>query len=117
MSKHTPGPWRVVNTNSGLFIAGAEPGYFAEVFSGNKTTRLHVPEQHANAHLIAAAPDGLHAAGVAYLALLNLPQTARALPHVQHAMATLRDCIAKATNRTDEDTQAEYETSATLGAS
>lgn len=61
MTKHTPGPWRVVNTNSGLFIAGAEPGYFAEVFSGNKTTRLHVPEQHANAHLIACAPDMLAA--------------------------------------------------------
>lgn len=55
MSAHTPAPWRIEGTNNGLFIAGAKPGYLAEVRdcgSGDVAD---------NARLIAAAPDLLSA--------------------------------------------------------
>ena len=48
---HTPGPWRVAPTNDGMMIAGATPGYLAEVRDcGSGDLR-------ANATLIARAPD------------------------------------------------------------
>jgi len=59
--KHTPGPWRICNTNRGLYIAGRDPGYFAEIFYGDKTSMTHFPEQQANARLIAEAPAMLEA--------------------------------------------------------
>ena len=55
MSKHTPGPWRIEGTNSGLFIAGAKPGYLAEMRDCGSG------DVAANARLIAAAPDLLDA--------------------------------------------------------
>lgn len=69
MSKHTPGPWRLVNTNDGPTIAGAEPGYLA-------TTRgrfaLKPPaEEAANARLIAASPELL---GILEEAICAWPQ-------------------------------------------
>lgn len=59
-AKHTPGPWRYVRGNGSPttgqhMIAGAKPGYLAEVRdcgSGNV---------EANARLIAAAPELLEA--------------------------------------------------------
>jgi acetamidase/formamidase len=57
MTKHTPGPWRVVRANPSpttgpLLIAGGKPGYIADVrvVHGNE-------ENNANARLIAAAPQ------------------------------------------------------------
>ena len=55
-TKWTPGPWRYDRTNGSPttgehMIAGAKPGYLAEVRDcGSGDVR-------ANAHLIAAAPD------------------------------------------------------------
>ena len=55
-TKFTPGPWRYDRTNGSPttgehMIAGAKPGYLAEVRDcGSGDVR-------ANAHLIAAAPD------------------------------------------------------------
>lgn len=55
MIAHTPGPWRYVRTNGSpttgqYMIAGAKPGYLAEIrdFGSGET--------EANAKLIAAAP-------------------------------------------------------------
>ena len=49
---HTPGPWTVAPTNSGLMIRSeAQPGYLAEIRYA-KDERQH----KANARLIAAAP-------------------------------------------------------------
>lgn len=59
-SKATPGPWRYVRANpspttGGHLIAGAKPGYLAEVRDCGSG------DVAANAHLIAAAPDMLEA--------------------------------------------------------
>ena len=56
MSKHTPGPWRVVRQNGSpttgeWMIAGSKHGYLAEVRDCGSG------DVKANAHLIAAAPD------------------------------------------------------------
>ena len=56
MSKHTPGPWRVERqnpspTNGEWMIAGAKPGYLAEVRDCGSG------DVQANAYLIASAPD------------------------------------------------------------
>lgn len=63
-AKPTPGPWRVSRTNAGLFISGAQPGYFCEVYAGNKTSMVHIPEQEANARLIAEAGTVYHETGL-----------------------------------------------------
>ena len=68
--KWTPGPWRYDRTNGSPttgehMIAGAKPGYLAEVRDcGSGDVR-------ANAHLIAAAPD-------LYAALVHAQQN---MPH------------------------------------
>ena len=60
MNKHTPGPWRLARQNGSpttgeWMIAGANPGYLAEVRDcGNGDVK-------ANALLIAAAPELLDA--------------------------------------------------------
>ena len=67
--KWTPGPWRYARTNGSPttgehMIAGAKPGYLAEVRDcGSGDVR-------DNAHLIAAAPD-LYAALDGLLGLLD----------------------------------------------
>ena len=68
-TKFTPGPWRYDRTNGSPttgehMIAGAKPGYLAEVRDcGSGDVR-------ANTHLIAAAPD-LYAALDGLLGLLD----------------------------------------------
>lgn len=55
MSGHTPGPWAYRPTNNGHMVAGAKPGYLAEVRDcGSGCVK-------ANARLIAAAPELLEA--------------------------------------------------------
>lgn len=56
MSKHTPGPWRVERqnpspTNGEWMIAGAKPGYLAEVRDCGSG------DVQENAYLIASAPE------------------------------------------------------------
>jgi len=59
MSKHTPGPWKMVRVGETLTIKGAVPGYFAEIRGACEAA--HGATGEANAHLIAAAPDLLAA--------------------------------------------------------
>lgn len=55
MSGPTPGPWAYRPTNNGHMVAGAKPGYLAEVRDcGSGCVK-------ANARLIAAAPELLEA--------------------------------------------------------
>lgn len=57
---HTPGPWRYCPTNNGHMIAGAKPGYLAEVRDcGSGCVQT-------NARLIAASPELLE---MLYIAL------------------------------------------------
>lgn len=85
----TPAPWRVEGTNSGLFVAGAKPGYLAEVRDCGSG------DVAANARLIASAPD--------LLAALKGVQAAwdenRLL--TSDEAAAVRAAIAKATGQTD----------------
>lgn len=54
-AKFTPGPWRYAPTNSGHMIAGAKPGYLAEVRDCGSG------KLEANVALILASPDLLAA--------------------------------------------------------
>lgn len=60
-AQHTPGPWRILKSNAGMHISGRDPGYIAKVFSGSEITCKFIPEQDANARLIAEAPAMLAA--------------------------------------------------------
>ena len=53
MSKHTPGPWSVVNERGLTFICRADKAHLATVGAAT--------DMRANAALIAAAPDLLEA--------------------------------------------------------
>lgn len=60
-SKHTPGPWRVVDKNP-LHIGGNWRGHFYDKVCTIEPRRFeNVPVDTANARLIAAAPDLLAA--------------------------------------------------------
>lgn len=60
---HTPGPWRVVETNAAgeeefyILPGGDEPG----IAQGHLKCGRRIEDSRANAHLIAAAPDLLAA--------------------------------------------------------
>lgn len=69
--------------------------------------RNYPKEQKANANLIAAAPDGLEAGKMAYIALLHTSGVFRV--GIQAELCALRDFIAKATNSDAETVQNRYE--------
>jgi hypothetical protein len=104
MAKHTPGPWFAMVDE--IWSGGPvirEPGCF-QILSSADTQRADVlctrqpwpecaDEMHANARLIAAAPDGLAAAQDALIALEAAPDTVT----TRIARQKLRAFIAKAT--------------------
>ena len=109
---HTKGPWEIsklcstlIDDKRGRNIASAG-GYVSNVED-------YLPENEANAHLIAAAPDGLQVAQDTYLWLLcNLPMDLRI--HSQQALCSLRDYIAKAINKTVQEVQENFEVQAVI---
>ena len=85
-TKHTPGPWKHVNTSSGMWIKSeSEPGYFANITGYCKAA--HGEQAEANARLIAAAPLGLEMARLALEKIDNVRWPAG------HIMPT---CLAEA---------------------
>ena len=84
-NKHTPAPWRVVRANPSpttgeWLIAGAMPGYLAEVRDCGRG------DVAANARLIAASPDLLEALQYAIKQvpeLANVPGIAAAIAKVK----------------------------------
>ena len=63
MSKHTPGPWKVsghYNTGEGHTVTHIHTGAYSIEFAQGVLGRT-LPETHANATLIAAAPELLEA--------------------------------------------------------
>jgi hypothetical protein len=89
--QHTPGPWRVERQNPSpttgeWMIAGAKPGYLAEVRDCGSG------DVSANARLIAAAPELLHCLKV----VLCHVQGDEAMESIVHA-DYIRAAIAKAT--------------------
>jgi len=90
-TKHTPGPWERIGTMvRGPYSIrdGSRPGGLIADCGG-----YYGPEQHANAQLIAAAPDLLDAAHEARIALCDLILTddrrvfAKALRKLDEAIA------------------------------
>lgn len=109
--KYTPGPWTAMlkpapsrvdhgwraMASCGLWIAAAPYSVAFKQW-----------DNEANCKLIAAAPDGLKAAEMAYLHLLKTPHDALRIKG-QDTLVALRDFIAKATGREAEDVQNEFE--------
>jgi hypothetical protein len=93
-AKHTAGPWRYCPANGSPttgqhMIAGAKPGYLAEVRDLGRGDVI------ANARLIAAAPDLLHACR---LIAENAPLAAEWLrENDPAAYAQVAQAIARAT--------------------
>ncbi|MAI17108.1 MAG: hypothetical protein CBC71_06390 [Rhodobacteraceae bacterium TMED111] len=101
--KHTKAPW-YINRNAGKYFR-VSPNKF-----GCNDKSQYIAEQikiRANAHLIAAAPDGLEVAELCYIKLLKLDPLTRL--NFQEELSALRNYIAKATNQDIEDVQNEYE--------
>lgn len=91
MSKHTPGPWKIIRGDDELFISSASRKGKVEIATiDTGYIRSFAAEQRANARLIAAAPDLLE----------NLQGCMEALAsHVPDCIEVkaARDAIAKAT--------------------
>jgi len=89
MSKHTPGPWKVIETHylphDGDHVADMSNGLMVVPCIG----RLGDPL--ADARLIAAAPELL--AALQYIVGCSAPMT----PQQEHCWPTMRAAIAKAT--------------------
>ena len=61
MSKHTPGPWSVTEYENELLVTSEKSGAYVALCDGISATIDSSEELQANARLIAAAPDLLHA--------------------------------------------------------
>lgn len=108
-TKFTPGEWRVceltrrygVYDSSGTSIAKIDGAY-----------GVAMERRKADAHLIAAAPDGLVAASNAYMLILRDNSILRHSAAGQNTLCLLRDFIAKALNEDAETVQNHYESAA-----
>ena len=106
----TPGPWQLVHPTRGAWTVRTKDGdLIAEMWIAPTSAA------EPNARLIAAAPDGLRAAELAYRALLRLPFGSRERIYADignGALAALRDFIASATGQSAEAVQDKYESDA-----
>lgn len=75
--KHTPGPWYSEENN----VFTVQLGYWIAEMGKNKSFTKNNDERHANARLIAAAPELLEALELALVRLeqLNSPRCSNAL--------------------------------------
>lgn len=106
MSKHTPGPWKAINTE-GPWIAGGDSGTVEAVTPDGRYVRREVcsfyldtdedlQEDLANARLIAAAPLLLEACEEAH-GWLDSMGDAGECPHSAYLAGKLKAAIAAAT--------------------
>lgn len=98
MSAHTPGPW-TLTWRPIIDVAGIASVPVSD--DGRHT---------ANAYLIAAAPDLLAEIEREYAELSNVHNSwpGRDTPSGQMKLGRLRDLIAKATGRSEQDVQDDY---------
>src|SRR5574340_1494433 len=109
MSKHTPGPWRAnIEGKYSSEVLASDGNYVCQLWGKDEEDFREREETKANARLIAAAPDGLKAVEMAYLHILRTPHD-RLRVEGQSTLCALRDFIAVATGRTDEEVQNEFE--------
>lgn len=100
IKQHTPGPWRYERSNPSPttgehLIAGAKPGYLAEVRDCGSG------DVQANARLIAAAPELLDALFTALPFVEDAADDEIYKSHRVHAvLKEIRAAIAKATGET-----------------
>jgi hypothetical protein len=87
MSEHTPGPWKSSDRFPGVVLDGGNPPRQVASASGNDAD-----ERIANARLIAAAPDLLHALQVVAAQIDDIDDLCNA-----EACKAVRAAIAKAT--------------------
>jgi hypothetical protein len=95
-TKHTPGPWHVNTNIRGAMYVEHEHGMICDMQLEQDI--LNTESIHADARLIAAAPELLSACNVAFRELFNLSDTARSYTYDQ-ALATIQDAINKAEGR------------------
>lgn len=86
---YTPGPWRLAPTNAGLFIAGAKPGYLAQIHDCGSG------DVAANARLIVLAPEMLAALRCAESFLSGF-EDCDDPEDIPEALAVVRDLIKRA---------------------
>lgn len=102
MSNFTPGPWEL---DVDIIVSTKEKdGAWPIICTMSRFNK----DGEANAHLIATAPEGLAAAITAYKAILQIETNTWRVQN-QTTYVLLRDFIAKATGRTSEEIQNEFE--------
>jgi hypothetical protein len=107
-TKLSAGPWMpdYVSTD------GSVQGWICCAANGRVEPVCHIEAcGWQDAQLLTAAWEGLAAAECAYLAFLEPPYDARRARN-QRALCLLRDFIAKATGRSSEDVQNDFESRA-----
>ena len=110
--KHTPEPWKWTRVSSiGLTIDTLQGADRKVIFIDHDREGYPCLEvSKMDKALIAAAPDGLKAAELAYLHILKTPiDTLRIGKEGQSALCALRDFIASSTGRDIEEVQNEFE--------
>jgi len=109
--KWTEGPWWLDDDHN--IAAGSDDTYKTIADPRCMPPDGNEDEIDANADLMVAAPNGFEAASVAYLAILQSPHNRwRVECGLDGTLSMLRDYIAKATNRTSQEVQEEYEAEA-----
>ena len=94
MSEHTPGPWKILESDSRMEICSDDYGYIAGVTLVPDTPRETV---RADFDLIAAAPDMLAALNIAEMILSHSNRLP--LEGYDSDMVVIRKAIAKAEGR------------------
>ena len=95
MSKHTPGPWHIVNLKDAIGIYSADGRFVARIPNSFEETE---DRRRADAALMCAAPDMLAALEACELRLTRLGQDSQ---KVTAELKRARAAIAKATGDDD----------------
>ena len=107
MTSHTPGPWKAFLLNDAAeveygpaIVADCRASVFYQ--GEGRLYEIGISECHANARLIAAAPDLLRAAQLALVAITKPPIGASSEYTLDSAESALKNAIAKAEGESDE---------------
>jgi hypothetical protein len=86
---HTPGPWEAKLYSDGAFdVVNHDTPHHTCILAARNSYAARAGEMHANARLIASAPELLHACEL--LLMLSLPQDVSGMAMVEVARRTVR---------------------------